>query len=69
VATTLMLLSWLAAQRGDEDRALSILREALDHGLTGSEAIRAVEDPLLQPLHGDPRFQALAAEAKSKKAK
>jgi len=61
--------TWLAVQRGDKDRALAFLREALDHGLAGGEAIKAVEDPLFQPLNGDLRFQALAAEAKSKKTK
>jgi len=69
VATTLTLFSWLALQRSDKDRALAFLREALDHGLAGTEAIKAVEDPLFQPLIGDPRFQALAAEAKSKMTK
>jgi len=50
-----------AAVAGRHDEALEYLKQAVDHGYLGS-AIAADKD--LTPLHGDPRFEALVAQAK-----
>jgi non-specific serine/threonine protein kinase/serine/threonine-protein kinase len=57
-----------AALRGDRDAALSLLREAVDHGLI-PEFDRGIDRDLdLKSLHGDPRFPALVAHAKERAA-
>jgi tetratricopeptide (TPR) repeat protein len=66
VALALCNLADLAAQRGDTERALAQLREALGAGLSPAERRSALEeDELLAPLRSDARFQALVAEAKA----
>ena len=57
-------LACVAARRHYRDEALSLLREAADHGLAPSEALGMEKDPDLKSLHGDPRFSALVAHAK-----
>ena len=56
----------IAAHLGDTDRALELTARAIAEGaLQWMDALYAVpsigSDPLLLPLHGDPRFKALAA--------
>lgn len=61
-------LGTIAARRGQRDKAFSLLSEAVDHGLAGY-ALKGIEkDPDLKSLHGDPRFDALAARAKERAA-
>jgi Flp pilus assembly protein TadD len=57
-------LGMMAALRGDHPEALSLLRQALDHGLKPADALDMENDPRLKSLHGDPGFDALVADAK-----
>ncbi len=59
-------LAYCALQKGDRSEALSILREAIDHGLSPQDALDIEKDPALEPLHNDPRFAALVAHAKER---
>jgi hypothetical protein len=43
---------------------LSLLRQAIDHGLSSSGALGMEKDSDLNSLHGDPRIVALVAYAK-----
>jgi serine/threonine protein kinase len=63
-AETLYSLGTMKAKQGRTDKALELLREAVDHGMLPREAITLGEDPELNALHGDPRFDALVAHAK-----
>ena len=49
---------------GDRDEALSLLREAIDHGLPPKYDLELNGDDDLKSLDGDPRFVALVAHAK-----
>ena len=51
----------LSALRGESERAVAYLREALEHGYE-QEAI--ITDPDLASLHGDPEFEAIVAEVR-----
>jgi tetratricopeptide (TPR) repeat protein len=55
-------LALVAAQRGDRDRALAKLREAIDRKLPNPEKLP--EDPLLAPIKEDVEFQKLASQAR-----
>ena len=57
-------LGGIALHKGKRAEALSLLREAVDHGLAPNIALHMEKDPDLQTLHGDPRFAALVAHAK-----
>jgi len=59
-------LATIAARRGQRDQAFSFLHEAVNHGLPGYALIGMEKDPDLKALHGDPRFDALVADAKIK---
>ena len=61
-------LSCIAARRGRRDEALSVLSQAVDHGLSPSVDLGIDKDPDLKSLHGDPRFAALVAHAKERAA-
>jgi hypothetical protein len=61
-------LACILALEGKRDEALSLLREAVDHGLPPYADLYIGEDPDLQSLHGDPRFNALVAHAKERAA-
>jgi eukaryotic-like serine/threonine-protein kinase len=68
-AATKYDLATLAAHDGQVERALSLLRQALDHGLIPlNDHFNMETDPLLNSLHGDPRFAALVAHAKERAA-
>ena len=54
-------LACLDAIDGDIDGSLEWLEGAVDAGYTDAEWM--AEDPDLEPLHGDPRFEALLEEA------
>jgi hypothetical protein len=49
---------------GDRDEALSLLREAIDHGLPPKYDLELNGDDDLKSLDADPRFVALVAHAK-----
>ena len=57
-------LACVAAHEGKRDEALSLLREAIDHGIPPSLGLGIESDSDLQSLHGDPRFDAVVAHAK-----
>jgi tetratricopeptide (TPR) repeat protein len=57
-------LGCLAAVQGHATQALSLLREAVDHGLRSAIAVNMGQDDDLKSLHGDPRFAALVGHSK-----
>ena len=57
-------LACILAKRGDMDQAVSNLQQAIDHGLQPRMDLEIEQDPLLSPLHKDPRFAGLVAHAK-----
>jgi len=63
-ALTRYSLACLAARRGHKEEALSLLSEAVDHGLGTPSQLNLGQDPDLNSLHGDPQFAALVAHAK-----
>jgi hypothetical protein len=58
----------IALRRGQRDKALSMLRQSVDHGLAPNTALAMEKDPDLQSLHGDPRFAAIVEDAKQRAA-
>jgi hypothetical protein len=54
--------------KGKPNEALSLLREAVDHGLAPNIALYLEKDPDLELLHSDPRFTVLIAHAKERAA-
>jgi eukaryotic-like serine/threonine-protein kinase len=63
-AGTLYNLGCMAALRGDKDRAILLLGQSVDHGLSPRLDARMEKDEDLSSLHGDPRFAALVSHAK-----
>jgi eukaryotic-like serine/threonine-protein kinase len=63
-AVTRYSLACILARRGQMDEAVSDLWQAIDHGLHPRMDLGIEKDPLLSPLHNDPRFAALVAHAK-----
>jgi eukaryotic-like serine/threonine-protein kinase len=57
-------LACMAARQGKRDQALKLLRDAADHGLPAGIMRSMEKDSDLAALHGDPRFDALAAYAR-----
>jgi tetratricopeptide (TPR) repeat protein len=68
-AGTIYSLGCIAARKGNRDEALSLLQEAVEHGLSPATLLDLEKDPALSFLHGDPRFTALVARAKERAAK
>jgi len=60
--STYTLAAW-AALRGDREKALGLLGEAIDHGLEAATIQGMEKDADLKSLHGDPRFTAIVAAA------
>ncbi len=60
-------LACIAARRGQRDEALLLLREAINHA-HGQLMLTVQNDPDLKSLHGDPRFEAIAAYARQRVA-
>jgi hypothetical protein len=63
-ADTTYNLACLAVRRGRRDEAFSLLREAMQHGLSPAQALGIETDPDLKAFHEDTRFAAIIAEAK-----
>lgn len=61
-------LACLASRQGRKNEALSLLRQAVDHGLPVYGDLGIDNDPDLKSLHGDPRFDSLVADAKERAA-
>jgi serine/threonine protein kinase len=61
-------LAEIFALAGKRDEALSLLRDAVDDGLSPAIDLYIEKDPDLKSLHGDPRFDALVAHAKERAA-
>ena len=61
-------LGGIKAHQGDRAEAFSLLRESVDHGLPSWAAKDMATDPDLELLHGDPRFNALLAQANERVA-
>ena len=59
-------LAGYMAHEGKREEALSLLGEAIDHGLDPETALGMEKDTDLDPLHEDPRFVALVARAKER---
>ncbi len=65
-AESLYNLAIMEERQDRRDQALSSLRDAIDHGLSGA-SIRGIEkDPDLKSLHADPRFSALLRHAQER---
>ncbi len=67
-AASIYTLGVIAANRGNRTEALSLLRQALDHGLLPTGALGMEKDPGLKSLQGDPHFDALVVYAKERAA-
>ena len=63
-AVTAYNLGTLNLKQGNVDEALSLLRQAVDHGLPPRVALGLGQDPDLKSLHDDPRFTELVAHAR-----
>jgi serine/threonine protein kinase len=62
-ALSIYNLGVVAAQRGNRSQAFSLLHQAIDHGLGPATLSNLPQDPGLIPLHTDPRFTDLLADA------
>jgi hypothetical protein len=58
----------LVQQNKNRAEALTLLRDAVDHGLTADEDLGLEADSDLRPLHGAPAFTALIAHARERAA-
>jgi eukaryotic-like serine/threonine-protein kinase len=67
-ATSTYNLACLAAVQGHRDRALTLLNEAVEHGLRPTVALGIEVDDDLKSLHGDPRFAAIVVHARKQAA-
>jgi serine/threonine protein kinase len=61
-------LGCIAALGGRRGEALSLISEAVDHGLEPTDDLGIGRDPQLESLHGDPRFNELVAHARERAA-
>jgi len=63
-ALTAYDLADVLAARGQREEALSLLQQAIEHGLQPRSLLTIGQDPDFNSLHSDPRFKALVAHAK-----
>jgi eukaryotic-like serine/threonine-protein kinase len=64
VATTTYNLAALESRRGRRDEAFAFLRDAVEHGLPPADDLGIETELDFKPLHDDPRFAAIVAEAR-----
>ncbi|HTR37463.1 MAG TPA: tetratricopeptide repeat protein [Bryobacteraceae bacterium] len=64
-AVTTYDLATILIRKGQTAEALLLLRQSADHGLPPRLALGIEADPLLNPLHGDPRFGELVEHVKA----
>ena len=64
-SSTAYNLACTYALQGRREEALSYLEQSIQSGLIVREGLHVSDDEDLKSLHGDPRFEALATEAKS----
>lgn len=65
-ALAIHALARIAALRGDRTKALSLLRESLDHGLDPPTSQDIEREPDFRSLRGDPKFQAILSDIRQK---
>jgi serine/threonine protein kinase len=65
---TVYSLGCLNALQGHRDEAFSLVRDALNRGLSSTQALAIESDKTLQSLHADPRFAELVAYARQRAA-
>jgi serine/threonine protein kinase len=63
-ALTAYDLADVLAARGQREEALSLLQQAIEHGLQPRSLLKIGQDPDFNSLHSDPRFKALVGHAK-----
>jgi serine/threonine protein kinase len=68
VAVNVYNMACLKAEQGKKDEALAELRRSVEHGLPPRMDLTIADDEDLKSLHGDPRFDAILAEARAKVA-
>jgi eukaryotic-like serine/threonine-protein kinase len=61
-------LACVAVHYGNRQEALSLLSDAVDHGLDPASDLNIEKDSDLQTLRGDPRFMMIVADAKQRAA-
>jgi hypothetical protein len=58
-------LACFAARRGSRDETISFLLDPLDNGFRGPSCCPSIlDDPDLDPFHGDPKFVVIVEELK-----
>jgi eukaryotic-like serine/threonine-protein kinase len=67
-ASTAYDLACVLAHSGRSDEAISVLREAIHHGLDSAADLAMATDPDLKSLRKDPRFKALVSDAQQRVA-
>jgi serine/threonine protein kinase len=67
-ASSVYNLACLAALMGRRDEALTLLSQAVDHGLGPDLDLGILQDSDLKSLHGDPRFDTLVKHAQERAA-
>ena len=65
-AASVYNLAIVKVHERDPAEALRLLHEALAHGLSPGECLALEKDPDLSALHGDPRFDAVVADARNR---
>jgi pentatricopeptide repeat protein len=64
VALTTYTLAEVAARQGNREKALTLLREAIDRGLEPATAQDIPKDGDLKSIRDDPRFAAIVGDAR-----
>jgi tetratricopeptide (TPR) repeat protein len=67
-AASVYNLACFVARQGRRDEALSLLDQAVDHGLAPYIDLAIEKDSDFDSLHGDARFAAIVADAKDRAA-